>query len=201
MATGIAPFRGESSGLIFKAILDGTPTSALRLNPALPGPTGADYNKSLEKNRDLRYQHACEIRTDLLPQGEQKRGRFDNPERSYRKGPPGCGTKTLCRRQIDRGRGHGQGTSFSRPETILDDESITSMTSEDVRTDHSCWSFLPMPKGLCRPQKSLCDFMHLSLNRRCRRRSCVYHCVVTRCRARFLSDRRLLATWWLTLSF
>jgi serine/threonine protein kinase/Tol biopolymer transport system component len=65
MCTGMLPFRGESSGVIFKAILDGTPPSPVRLNPNLPVDLERVINKSLEKDRNLRYQHASEIRTDL----------------------------------------------------------------------------------------------------------------------------------------
>jgi eukaryotic-like serine/threonine-protein kinase len=65
MATGAMPFRGESSGVIFNAILDGTPTSPLRLNPDLPSDLERIINKCLEKDRHLRYQHASELRTDL----------------------------------------------------------------------------------------------------------------------------------------
>jgi eukaryotic-like serine/threonine-protein kinase len=65
MATGALPFRGESTGVIFMSILDGTPTSAARLNPDLPVELERIINKCLEKDRNLRYQHASDIRTDL----------------------------------------------------------------------------------------------------------------------------------------
>jgi Tol biopolymer transport system component/predicted Ser/Thr protein kinase len=66
MATGTLPFRGDTSGVIFKVILDGTPTSAVRLNPNLPAKLEDIINRALEKDRELRYQHASEMRSELM---------------------------------------------------------------------------------------------------------------------------------------
>ncbi len=65
MATGVLPFRGESSGVITEAILNRAPVAPVRLNPDLPLKLEEIISKALEKDRDLRYQHASDMRSDL----------------------------------------------------------------------------------------------------------------------------------------
>jgi serine/threonine protein kinase/tetratricopeptide (TPR) repeat protein len=65
MTTGQLPFRGESSAVICKAILDAAPTPAVRLNPDVPAELERIINRSLEKDRELRYQHASDMRSEL----------------------------------------------------------------------------------------------------------------------------------------
>src|ERR1700684_1026751 len=65
IATGSVPFRGETSGVITDAILNRAPAAPVRLNPDIPSKLEDIINKALEKDRDLRYQNASDMRTDL----------------------------------------------------------------------------------------------------------------------------------------
>jgi eukaryotic-like serine/threonine-protein kinase len=65
MATGAVPFRGETSGVIFDAIMNRAPLAPVRLNPNLPPKLEDIINRALEKDRELRYQHAVDIKSEL----------------------------------------------------------------------------------------------------------------------------------------
>jgi TolB-like protein len=82
MATGTLPFRGESSGVISREILDRDPVPAIRLNPDLPPKLEDTINKALEKDLELRYQHAADLRADLKRLKRETESRHGSPASS-----------------------------------------------------------------------------------------------------------------------
>ena len=88
MATGTLPFRGDSSAVVFASILNDAPVPPARLNPDVPAELERIIDKCLEKDRDLRYQHASDIRTDL-----QRLKRDTDSGRVTAAGPPSTVTR------------------------------------------------------------------------------------------------------------
>ncbi len=86
MATGSLPFRGETSGVIFDGIMNRAPVAPIRLNPDLPPKLEDIINRALEKERELRYQHASDIKSELLRlKRDLESGKTSSREDSARK--------------------------------------------------------------------------------------------------------------------
>ncbi len=102
MVTGTVPFHGDTAAVIFDAILNRAPIQPLRFNPGLPARLEEIINKALEKDRDMRYQHASEIRSDL------KRLQRDS----------GSGHRSVAQETEERPAQQGGATSTSATGTV-----------------------------------------------------------------------------------
>jgi serine/threonine protein kinase/tetratricopeptide (TPR) repeat protein len=101
MATGALPFRGDSTAEIFKSILDAAPAPAVRLNPDVPADLERIINKALEKDRNLRYQSAADVRSDLA----------------------------RLKRDLDSGRVSGASAATVSSQTVVSSASVTKPSS------------------------------------------------------------------------
>jgi len=89
LATGSAPFRGDTTAVIYEAILNRDPAPLSQVNSNLPGELGRIVDKALEKNRSLRYQTATELKTDLLRLKRDLDRDRDSGERAASDSQPG----------------------------------------------------------------------------------------------------------------
>jgi non-specific serine/threonine protein kinase len=127
MATGVQPFQGESSAVVFDAILNRDPVSVNQVNPSLPAELGRILAKALEKERNLRYQTATDLKTDLLRlrRDLDSGGRRPGDASGTRQGSTGVAGKSIAVLYFENVSG------------IKEDEYLRDGITEDILTELS----------------------------------------------------------------
>jgi serine/threonine protein kinase len=150
MATGTLPFRGESSGVIFDGILNDTPIDPVRLNPDLPAKLGDIINRALEKDRELRYQHASDMKSELLRlRRDTERGRVrsisESPGSPAKESPSSSSVADRFENRSQANRESARGSAA--PVTVASDGSSEMAPGRSAPTGFGRWK-IALPLGL-----------------------------------------------------
>jgi non-specific serine/threonine protein kinase len=127
MATGVLPFEGETSAIVYEAILNREPVAVEQVNPALPPGLGRILEKALEKDRNLRYQTATELKTDLI---RLKRDVESGGRRAAEAGDSRGGARRQAEKSIAV-------LYFENPSGVKEDEYFRDGITEDIITELS----------------------------------------------------------------
>jgi serine/threonine protein kinase/Tfp pilus assembly protein PilF len=127
MATGVLPFHGETSAVVFDAILNREPAPLAQLNPSLPPELGRILSKALEKDRTLRYQTATDLKTDLL---RLKRDTESAGRRAAEAGETRSGPAKAAERSVAV-------LYFENLSGVKEDEYLRDGVTEDIITELS----------------------------------------------------------------
>src|SRR3989440_823230 len=148
MATGTLPFRGDTSAVIFHAILERAPTSPIRVNPDVPAELERIINRALEKDRELRYQHASEMRAEL----QRLKRDTDSGKRIVAEEPPGAEVPVSSQRSSGSAEAVSRPMSGSRAGMFAPHESAELRSSGGPLTTQAP----AVPRGVCALYRGVC---------------------------------------------